>query len=603
MTDPAINHTSGQAVPFQGSPAQGPSVTKSHLFSRIHVDANINASGTTKAGSMAFTELSTSHSPKALLKRAVINLGTLTGKLAKTKLEVSENGVKKSVAIAVSVKSLTKELGIEKNEARELARKENEFSQTLNSIHEITGSTDSKINEFFRGNSNTKISAREIGVVFVKATLGQTWKSDLVIRGELFTFDGKSVEQTVKMLGAGTYGTAYKIKSFSPETFQLNSFAKKVANADPESPFLYELAVRDLINEGKMLTTISELAKQQGADQRVLNGLQKPPHSVGAGFMTGDIYRHGDLSKVASGKTDMKPGDKLLGMDSLIRGLGFTQKNRIIHVDIKPANMFLDVTPEGKPTFRLADWGGAVLADQRKESLVATPYYLPTREAHLCHQANRIPENALQSISTFETGAALFEILAGTSKTFPYPRINHPDSPANYTLMTNHPFNRAPLAGYPKEVVDFVALMMHPNPAQRPIGDALVAQWDALTAKFGGLEQLKDVANGTIPATTATQPIFDPQAIRNLLFDQAAAIGARPNISSIPNSAAAEARLKEAGAPPFLVRFEPTQNTFVLSVLSQGNLVNVPINDVVSKGYTNIALAAHELSRYGGFPL
>ncbi|MEU4198072.1 protein kinase [Kribbella sp. NPDC026611] len=106
-------------------------------------------------------------------------------------------------------------------------------------------------------------------------------------------------------------------------------------------------------------------------------------------------------------------------LDQLLHGLSAVHAARVVHRDVKPANLLLDVTGTGRPHLRLSDFGVAGLLDEprmtRHSTILGTPGYLAPEQLA---GADPDPRQDLYSV-----GALAAELLTGerptTSGTLP----------------------------------------------------------------------------------------------------------------------------------------------------------------------------------------
>jgi serine/threonine protein kinase len=290
-------------------------------------------------------------------------------------------------------------------------------------------------------------------------------------------------------LGAGTFGTAYKVQGLAISSLQVSTFVQKVSNTDPYDPQFAIKAREDIETECQNLRDITSRAKEMGRED-ALEGLQEAPIDVTyegqQGVMTGKLYQ-GDLQ----GKQgEMSVGQKLKGMDPLLKGLAFIQDQGLVHVDIKPQNIFVDKNERGEFIFRLADFGGARwekdLTKHKQGSITHTRSYTPDPRLETINTHDAV---CLHRIGTFQMGVTLFQVLSGGS--LPYPLTD--------TGFQNPRgrFNEEALAGYPQDVVDFIKSMVDRDPSKRPTGDQIRQGWQRIVETHGGLDSLAQNAQAT----------------------------------------------------------------------------------------------------------
>lgn len=96
-------------------------------------------------------------------------------------------------------------------------------------------------------------------------------------------------------------------------------------------------------------------------------------------------------------------------VDQLLHGLSAVHAARIVHRDVKPANLLLDATGTGRPHLRLSDFGVAGLLDEprmtRHSTILGTPGYLAPEQLA---GADPDPRQDLYAV-----GAVTVELLTG----------------------------------------------------------------------------------------------------------------------------------------------------------------------------------------------
>ena len=275
-----------------------------------------------------------------------------------------------------------------------------------------------------------------------------------------------------KPLGKGSSGLIYEITQLSLSTLTTSTWALKIPRTDNPAKTLKRHA--DLQTEHQYLKRITELAHQNGRES-ILEGLQQAFRQVtymtsggelGTGLM-GKVYK-GDLFNHLETITHQQI---LQGMGPLIKALAFIQEKELIHIDVKLDNIFVDANDRGEMVFCLGDFGGARWAEELKTSpphlITHTRPYTPSGEVKI--------DNAegLKQISTFQLGVSLFIML--TQVFGPYV-INE----TSYQYPKKIFFDSETLEkrAVPQEFIDFIRLLTNPNPAQRPIEEALPHAWD-----------------------------------------------------------------------------------------------------------------------------
>ncbi|MEI8125084.1 MAG: protein kinase [Parachlamydiaceae bacterium] len=275
-----------------------------------------------------------------------------------------------------------------------------------------------------------------------------------------------------KSLGKGASGLIHEITQLSLSTLTTSTWALKTPKMDEPAKTLKRHA--DLQMEYQTLKTITELAHQDGRES-VLEGLQQASRQVtyimsggelGIGLM-GKVYKK-DLFNYLETITHQ---EILQGTGPLIKALAFIQEKELIHIDIKLENIFVDTNDRGEMVFCLGDFGGARWAEELKTSppnlITHTRVYTPSGEVKLDNA------KALKRISSFQLGVSLFIMLTQTFG--PYAT-----DPNSYQVPKKIIFDSESLKSraVPQEFINFIGLLTNPNPAQRPIEEALSHAWD-----------------------------------------------------------------------------------------------------------------------------
>ncbi|WUJ71722.1 protein kinase [Kribbella soli] len=205
-------------------------------------------------------------------------------------------------------------------------------------------------------------------------------------------------------------------------------------------------------------------------------------------------------------------------VDQLLHGLSAVHAARVVHRDVKPANLLLDATGTGLPHLRLSDFGVAGLLDEprmtRHSTILGTPGYLAPEQLA---GADPDPRQDLYAV-----GAVTAELLTGER---PGPEGKLPDVDG-------------PLA-------EFIRHLTSKNPSDRPASAATAGRLLAAT--------------GAVPPPGTEPWTQDPDAPE--VFDQLPPLpptwtptGPRthqpPPAPSTPNAGSAQAATRGAAATP-----------------------------------------------------
>jgi serine/threonine-protein kinase len=154
-----------------------------------------------------------------------------------------------------------------------------------------------------------------------------------------------------------------------------------------------------------------------------------------------DLVRGGSVATLLGDHGPLPASYVAVLLDQLLHGLSAVHAAQVVHRDVKPANLLLDVTGTGRPYLRLSDFGVAGLLDEprmtRHSTILGTPGYLAPEQLA---GADPDPRQDLYAV-----GVVAAELLTGE-------RPNPDSQPAN---------PGGPLA-------EFIAHLTAPDPSNRP---------------------------------------------------------------------------------------------------------------------------------------
>ncbi|HET6987106.1 MAG TPA: serine/threonine-protein kinase [Kribbella sp.] len=122
-----------------------------------------------------------------------------------------------------------------------------------------------------------------------------------------------------------------------------------------------------------------------------------------------DLVRGGSVATLLGDHGPLPPSYVAVLLDQLLHGLSAVHAAGVVHRDVKPANLLLDVTGTGRPHLRLSDFGVAGLLDEprmtRHSTVLGTPGYIAPEQLA---GADPDPRQDLYSV-----GAVAAELLTG----------------------------------------------------------------------------------------------------------------------------------------------------------------------------------------------
>ena len=122
-----------------------------------------------------------------------------------------------------------------------------------------------------------------------------------------------------------------------------------------------------------------------------------------------DLVRGGSVATLLGDHGPLPPSYVAVLLDQLLHGLSAVHAAGVVHRDVKPANLLLDVTGTARPRLRLSDFGVAGLVDEprmtRNSTILGTPGYLAPEQLA---GADPDPRQDLYAV-----GAVAAELLTG----------------------------------------------------------------------------------------------------------------------------------------------------------------------------------------------
>jgi len=153
-----------------------------------------------------------------------------------------------------------------------------------------------------------------------------------------------------------------------------------------------------------------------------------------------DLVRGGSVATLLGDHGPLPPAYVAVLLDQLLHALSAVHAARVVHRDVKPANLLLEVTGTGRPHLRLSDFGVAGLLDEprmtRHSTVLGTPGYLAPEQLT---GADPDPRQDLYAV-----GAVAVELLTGErpGATGPLPDLGGPLGTFISTLTAPDPSDR-----------------------------------------------------------------------------------------------------------------------------------------------------------------
>jgi serine/threonine-protein kinase len=122
-----------------------------------------------------------------------------------------------------------------------------------------------------------------------------------------------------------------------------------------------------------------------------------------------ELVRGGSVATLLGDHGPLPPSYVAVLLDQLLHGLSAVHAAGVVHRDVKPANLLLDVTGTARPRLRLSDFGVAGLVDEprmtRHSTVLGTPGYIAPEQLA---GADPDPRQDLYAV-----GAVAAELLTG----------------------------------------------------------------------------------------------------------------------------------------------------------------------------------------------
>ncbi|MBD0708326.1 MULTISPECIES: serine/threonine-protein kinase [unclassified Streptomyces] len=169
-------------------------------------------------------------------------------------------------------------------------------------------------------------------------------------------------------------------------------------------------------------------------------------------LFTMDLVAGGSLAEVVRDQGPLPPRFVCVLLDQLLSGLASVHAEGVVHRDVKPANLLLEVTGTGRPHLRLSDFGIAMRKGEPRLTetayVVGTPGYLAPEQLYGAEPD--VPADL------FAVGLVALHLLQGRK----------PDSGALVAHFVEHGTPGAP-EGVPEPLWQVLAGLLQPDPQTR----------------------------------------------------------------------------------------------------------------------------------------
>ncbi|MGO1316641.1 MAG: protein kinase domain-containing protein [Cellulomonadaceae bacterium] len=199
-----------------------------------------------------------------------------------------------------------------------------------------------------------------------------------------------------------------------------------------------------------------------------------------------DLVQGGDLRAMLTQRGPLPPAEVAVIGSHIAAALGYLHRAGIVHRDVKPENILIDVTG-GTYHVRVADFGIAKLSDSSALSattaLVGTPQYMAPELAD--------GHGPTPAVDMYALGIILYELSCGVT---PY---------AGAPTLTALRLHADTMPGRPEGVPDplwhLIERLLGKDPAQRPTADRAAAELAELAARLQGVPPAPRIATPPAP--------------------------------------------------------------------------------------------------------
>jgi serine/threonine protein kinase len=215
-----------------------------------------------------------------------------------------------------------------------------------------------------------------------------------------------------------------------------------------------------------------------------LEGIQEPPRKFvslkdnSTAFITKKYdrdYREDISLFTKSSKKPKSKKERYTELIQLMKGLGYLKVRQVVHVDIKPDNIFIK---DNKAV--LADFGGAVKANDltKTKNLIYTCRYIHSKDSSYLTPSKKSNLNdkdyldKLNAISVFQLGIVMYQSFAGVSdEKYPF-NLDYNSYCSGKPKISNK---------VPEELKKLISEMLDPDFRKRPTIENVLKNFEAIS--------------------------------------------------------------------------------------------------------------------------
>lgn len=270
--------------------------------------------------------------------------------------------------------------------------------------------------------------------------------------------------EVLKAIGSGSFGTVHKVKS------RLDGLLYAVKSTRARS--------KGKAHRERMLAEVFALATLSAEHSRLDHeGARHVVRYYQAWIEDERLYIQTELCDASLEKFlrqcgSLDPNAVFAFLRQLLLALDLLHSRDLVHLDIKPANIFINLAPNRPVTYKLGDFGLVARANAEGDVVEGDSRYMSKELLDNDLLDTPHPARDLTKCDIFSLGATAYEICRGT----PLP----PNGDEWHALRDRTP---PALPGIPPQLLECIALMMQPTPSKRPAAAILLAEHPQLQSQ------------------------------------------------------------------------------------------------------------------------